>query len=84
MAIRKVKKEDLHRLIDLIDENDNEPVYDLLQKVIDKKINFADGLGVEYDDSPLTEEEKKKVEKAEKEIQEGEFIYWNDLKSNLK
>lgn len=84
MAIRKVKKEDLHRLIDLIDEKDNEPVYDLLQKVIDKKINFADGLVVEYDDSPLTEEEKRKVEKAEKEIQEGEFIYWNDLKSNLK
>ncbi|WP_099354588.1 hypothetical protein [Fredinandcohnia onubensis] len=83
MAIRKVKKEDLHRLIDLIDENDNEPVYDLLQKVIDKKINFADGLVVEYDDSPLTEEEKKKVEKAEKEIQEGEFIDWGKLKNDL-
>jgi len=83
MAIRKVKKEDLHRLIDLIDENDNEPVYDLLQKVIDKKVNFADGLVVEYDDSPLTEEEKKKVEKAEKEIQEGEFIDWGELKNDL-
>ncbi|MFS0821336.1 hypothetical protein [Bacillus sp. 1P02SD] len=83
MAIRKVKKEDLHRLIDLIDENDNEPVYDLLQKVIDKKVNFADGLLVEYDDSPLTEEEKKKIEKAEKEIQEGEFIDWAKLKNEL-
>jgi hypothetical protein len=83
MAIRKVKKEDLHRLIDLIDENDNEPVYDLLQKVIDKKINFADGLVVEYDDSPLTKEEKKKVEKAEKEIQEGEFSDWGELKNEL-
>jgi hypothetical protein len=61
-----VKKKDLYELIDLIDDKDTLPAYELLQKFINGEISVIDGLVVECDDSPLTEEEKKQLKKPRK------------------
>ncbi|WP_017756503.1 hypothetical protein [Calidifontibacillus oryziterrae] len=79
MAIRK---DDLHKLIDLLDERHNKFVYEFLQKLADKMLG-VDQMEIEYDDSPLTDSERELVREAEKEIKKGEFVKWEDLKDEL-
>jgi hypothetical protein len=84
VSILVIRKEDLHSLIDLIDERDNEPVYKILRKIINKNAVIIDGMIVEFDVSPLTEEEKEAIEQAEKEYYEGEYQGWEELKNDWK
>jgi hypothetical protein len=57
--IMSIRKEDLHLLIDLVDEKDTKLVYDLIRVVIEKDLGKE--IIVEADNSPLTEQEKKQI-----------------------
>ncbi|MFB7303849.1 hypothetical protein [Heyndrickxia sporothermodurans] len=72
-----IRKEDLHILIDLVNDKDTKLVYDLIRVVIDKD-NEKEVI-VEADNSPLTEKEKKILKETENDIKNGELIEWDDL-----
>lgn len=78
-----VRKEDLHKLIDALDDRHNQPAYDLLNKLIKGDIVIVDGMVVEYDNAPMTEEEKKLAEKAMNEYESGECVNWEDIKNEV-
>jgi hypothetical protein len=72
-----IRKEDLHILIDLVNEKDTKLVYDLIRVVIEK--NNDKDIIVEADNSPLTEKEKKILKQAELDIANEDLIDWDDL-----
>ncbi|MEW9672882.1 hypothetical protein [Ammoniphilus sp. 3BR4] len=78
-----IRKEDLHKLVDLLDDKHNQPAYDLLRKLIKGDIVLIDGKVVEFDDAPMTEEEKKLTEKAMKDYDNGECIDWEEIKDEV-
>ncbi|HJV45635.1 MAG TPA: hypothetical protein VJ824_07895 [Bacillota bacterium] len=53
-----VRKEDLHRLIDSLEDRYNQSAYDLLNRLINGEIALIDGMVIQYDDVPMTENEK--------------------------
>ena len=61
-----IRKEDLHLLVDLVNDNDTKLVYDLIRAVIEK--DHGKEIIVEADNSPLTEQEKKILKQAEIDI----------------
>lgn len=71
-----IRKEDLHLLIDLVNEKDTKLVYDLIRGVIEK--NNEKDIIVEADNSPLTEKEKKLLKQAEIDIENEDLIDWDD------
>ena len=72
-----IRKEDLHILIDLVNDKDTELVYDLISVVIDK--NKEKEIVVEADNSPLTDKDKDLLIQAEKDIENNDLIDWDDL-----
>jgi predicted DNA binding protein len=72
-----IQKEDLHLLIDLVNEKDTKLVYNLLRVVIEKQ-NEKETI-VEADNAPLTEKEKKILKQAEVDIENDDLIDWEDL-----
>ena len=56
----------IDKLIDLINSLDEETKYKLLEKIF-----------VEFDDSPLTDKERKIIKKGVKDFKENKFIEWN-------
>ncbi|MDF0728771.1 hypothetical protein PY093_19310 [Cytobacillus sp. S13-E01] len=72
-----IRKEDLHLLIDLVNEKDTKLVYDLISFVIEK--NNEKEIEVEADNSPLTEKEKKILKQAEIDIENDDLIDWDDI-----
>lgn len=72
-----IRKEDLHILIDLVNDKDIELVYDLISVVIDK--NKEKEIVVEADNSPLTDKDKELLIQAEKDIENNDLIDWDDL-----
>lgn len=72
-----VRKEDLHLLVDLVNDNDTKLVYDLIKVVIEK--DHEKEIIVEADNSPLTEQEKKILKKIELDIENDDLVDWDDL-----
>lgn len=72
-----IRKEDLHFLVDLIDDKDAKLVYDLIKVVLEK--DNQKKIAVEADNSPLSEEEKKILKEAEHDIKNDDLIDWDDL-----
>jgi hypothetical protein len=72
-----IRKEDLHLLIDLVNDKDTKLVYDLIRVVIEKDTEKE--IIVEADNSPLSEKEKKILKQAEIDIKNDNFINWDDL-----
>lgn len=72
-----IHKEDLHLLLDLVNEKDTKLVYDLISVVIEKDNDKE--IIVEADNSPLTEKEKKILKEAEIDIENDDLIDWEDL-----
>lgn len=72
-----IRKEDLHLLIDLVNEKDTKLVYDLISFIIEK--NNEKEIVVEADNSPLTEKEKKILKQAEIDIENDDLIDWDDI-----
>lgn len=72
-----IHKEDIHLLVDLVNEKDNKLVYELIKVVIEKEQDKP--IIVEADNSPLTEKEKKILEQAETDIKNDNLIDWDDL-----
>lgn len=72
-----IRKEDLHLLVDLVNEKDTKLVYDLIRVVIEK--NKEKDIIVEADNSPLTEKEKKILKQAEVDIENDDLIDWDDF-----
>ena len=68
-----IRKEDLHQLIDLINEHDTKLVYDLIKVVIEKDII------VEADNSPLTVQERGILKQASIDIENDELVNWDDI-----
>jgi len=56
----------IDKLIDLINSLDEETKYKLLEKIF-----------VEFDDSPLTDKERKIIKKGVKDFKENKFIEWD-------
>jgi|GEM_PF-3420619 len=56
----------IDKLIDLINSLDEKTKYKLLEKIF-----------VEFDDSPLTDKERKIIKKGVKDFKENKFIEWN-------
>jgi hypothetical protein len=73
----RIHKEDLHLLVDLVNDKDTKLVYDLISVVIEK--NNEKEIVVEADNSPLTEKEKKILKQAEIDIENDDLIDWDDL-----
>lgn len=71
-----IRKEDLHLLVDLVNDKDTKLVYDLIKVVIEK--NDDKDIVVEADNSPLTEKEKKILKQAEIDIENNDLIDWDD------
>ena len=74
-----IRKEDLHLLVDLVNDNDTKLVYDLIRVVIEK--DHEKEIVVEADNSPLTEKEKKILKQAELDIENGDLLDWDDLRA---
>jgi hypothetical protein len=74
-----IRKEDLHLLVDLVNDNDTKLVYDLIKVVIEK--DNGKGIIVEADNSPLTEQEKKILKQAEIDIKSHDLVDWDDLRA---
>ena len=72
-----IRKEDLHLLVDLVNDKDAQLVYDLIRVVIEK--NNDKEIVVEADNSPITEKEKKILKQAEIDIENDDLIDWDDL-----
>ncbi|TYS17075.1 hypothetical protein FZC78_10665 [Rossellomorea vietnamensis] len=72
-----IQKEDLHLLIDLVNEKDTNLVYNILRVVIEKE-NEKETI-VEADNTPLTEKEKKILKQVEVDIENDHLIDWEDL-----
>lgn len=72
-----VRKEDLHDLVELVNDNDTKLVYDLIKVVIEK--DQEKEIVVEADNSPLTEKEKKLLKKNELDIENDDLVDWGDL-----
>lgn len=70
-----IRKEDIHRLVDLVSEHDAKLVYDLIRVIVEKDNEVV----VEADNSPLTENEKKILKQADIDIKNGDLVDWNDL-----
>ena len=68
-----IRKQDLHQLIDLINEHDTKLVYDLIKVVIEKDII------VEADNSPLTVQERGILKQASIDIENDELVDWDDI-----
>ena len=67
-----IRKEDLHLLVDLVNDNDTKLVYDLIRVVIEK--DHGKEIIVEADNSPLTEQEKKILKQAEIDIKNDDLL----------
>ena len=74
-----IRKEDLHLLVDLVNDNDTNLVYDLIRVVIEK--DHGKEIIVEADNSPLTEQEKKILKQAEIDIKSDDLVDWDDLRA---
>ncbi|MGE8078322.1 hypothetical protein [Peribacillus loiseleuriae] len=73
-----IRKEDLHSLVDLVNEKDAKLVYDLIKVVIEK--DHEKEIIVEADNSPLTKQEKKLLKQIESDIENDDLIDWEDLR----
>ncbi|RKD22091.1 hypothetical protein BEP19_13560 [Ammoniphilus oxalaticus] len=78
-----IRKEDLYKLIDSLEERHNQSAYKLLRKLINGSLTLIDGMFVECDDTPMSKEEKFLAEKAMREYKQQECIDWRDLKDDL-
>ena len=74
-----IRKEDLHLLVDLVNDNDAKLVYDLIRVVIEK--DQGKEIIVEADNSPVTEQEKKILKQAEMDIKSEDLVDWDDLRA---
>lgn len=72
-----IRKEDLHKLVELVNDNDTKLVYDLITVVIEK--DQKEEIIVEADNSPLTKKEKEILKEAEIDIENDDLVNWNDL-----
>ena len=59
-------KVSIDKLVELINSLDEESKYKLLEKLF-----------VDFDTSPLTDEERKIIKEAERDLKEGKVIEWN-------
>jgi hypothetical protein len=64
-------KDDLHQLVDQLDE-----------AAVDELLDYARWLAAE-EDEPLTDEERARVEAGEAEIRRGDYVSLEDLKRRL-
>ena len=74
-----IRKEDLHLLVDLVNDNDAKLVYDLIRVVIEK--DDGKEIVVEADNSPVTEQEKTILKQAEIDIKNDDLVDWDDLRA---
>lgn len=72
-----IRKEDLHKLVELVNDNDTKLVYDLITVVIEK--DQKEEIIVEADNSPLTKKEKEILKEAKIDIENDDLVNWNDL-----
>lgn len=72
-----IHKEDLHLLVDLVNDNDAKLVYVLIRVVIEK--DHEKEIIIEADNSPLTEKEKKILKQVEIDIKNEDLVDWDDL-----
>lgn len=68
-----IRKEDLHQLVELVNEHEVKFVYDLIKGVLEKD------LIVETDNSPLTEQEINLIKENTSDINSDELIDWDDI-----
>mgnify|MGYP000014578174 CR=1 FL=1 len=78
-----ILKENLHRLLEQIKDQDNETVYTLLHKFLEKEIVVFEGMIVEADNSHLSNNELKAIESTNKQIENDELVDWEDLEREL-
>lgn len=65
-----VDKKELHKLIDLLKDEDVEVIFPLLKRIV----------SYEYEDEELSDEAIKDIEMAKKEIERGEYVDFDELK----
>ncbi|OIJ21710.1 hypothetical protein BKP45_03145 [Anaerobacillus alkalidiazotrophicus] len=74
-----IRKEDLHTLIDLVNERDTKLVYDLIRVVIEK--DHEVDITFEADNSPLTDREKEVLKQANIDIENDDLVDWDDVRA---
>lgn len=75
----EIRKEDLHTLIDLVNERDTKLVYDLIKVVIEK--DHDKEITIEADNSPLTDREKEILKQANVDIENDDLFDWDDVRA---
>jgi predicted transcriptional regulator len=73
-----IKKEDVYRLIDELDEYETQRAYDFLKRLISSKNKKQQKL-IEADNSPLDDNERRDLE----EILKEDSVDWEDVKREL-
>ncbi|WP_078429811.1 hypothetical protein [Alkalihalobacterium alkalinitrilicum] len=74
-----IRKEDLHTLIDLVNERDTKLVYDLIKVVIEK--DHEKETTIEADNSPLTDREKEILKQSNIDIENDDLVDWDDVRA---
>lgn len=73
-----IRKEDLHRLIDRLDEKNQRTAYDFLRYLIDRqKDPYYEINQREPDDIPMSQEELE-------QFNDNDFVPWEEVKRGLK
>jgi len=76
-----MQKEELHKLVDRLSANDQKTAYDFLKYLIDRSGNY---FIMEADNDPLSADELNELENAQRQIENGEVVDWEDIKRDYK
>lgn len=74
-----IRKEDVHELVDKMDQTETTIAYKLLKKILMKQFEDETVLSIEADNEPLNEGEQKELAEVIKE----DTIDWEVLKREL-
>lgn len=72
-----VDREKVHKLIEEVSQENLKRIFDFIMMLQKEESE------IKADNSPLTPQEKKAIEKAEKDILNGDLIDWEDIQREL-
>ena len=75
------KKEELHKLIEKLPIRVQKTAYDFLINLIERK---GKHFVIEADVEPISVEEMVELEIAQRQIENGEVVDWEDIKNALR
>lgn len=72
-----VDREKVHKMIEEVSQENLKRIFDFIMML------QKEGSEIQADNSPLTPQEKKAIEKAKQDILKGDLIDWEDIQREL-